>query len=69
MTRIRCWEYTCVYNKRGICSAQEMEYHPDRGCLTYEEREGDEEEEQEEEIEEEEEEEDESEYDDNGWGD
>lgn len=41
MTRIRCWEDTCVFNQHGICGAKEMEYHPDRGCLTYEERDAD----------------------------
>jgi len=39
MTMIRCWEYGCIYNENGACSAEEMEYHPDHGCLTMVERE------------------------------
>lgn len=39
MTRIRCWEYECVFNSRGTCAADKIEYHPDHGCLTMEERE------------------------------
>ncbi len=39
MTVIRCWEKACVFNTAGACSADEIEYHPDHGCLTFEERE------------------------------
>lgn len=39
MTTIRCWDYACVFNSAGTCSADAMEYHPDHGCLTMEERE------------------------------
>lgn len=66
MTRIRCWEHTCKFNVKGICGAEEMEYHPDRGCLTYVEREGDAEEEEDVEDELEEEEED-WDSDEDGW--
>ncbi len=76
-TRIRCREHRCAFNKRGICTADEIEYDPDAGCLTMELREAEEEQEQEideeelEEIEEElEDEDDEEEWDDeqaDGW--
>lgn len=39
MTTIRCWEYACIFNTGGACNAGEMEYHPDHGCLTFEESE------------------------------
>ena len=38
-TRIRCREHRCVFNKRGICTSDEIEYDPDAGCLTMELRE------------------------------
>ena len=38
MTRIRCRDRGCVFNKSGICSAEEIEYEPDAGCLTMEPR-------------------------------
>lgn len=38
MTRIRCRDRKCVFNKNGICSAEEIEYEPDAGCLTMEPR-------------------------------
>jgi hypothetical protein len=36
MTRIRCRERRCVFNKNGICTSEEIEYEPDAGCLTME---------------------------------
>lgn len=36
MTRIRCRERRCVFNKNGICISDEIEYEPDAGCLTME---------------------------------
>jgi hypothetical protein len=36
MTRIRCRERRCVFNKNGICISEEIEYEPDAGCLTME---------------------------------
>ena len=38
MTRIRCRDRGCVFNKSGICSSEEIEYEPDAGCLTMEPR-------------------------------
>ncbi|MFQ6058506.1 MAG: hypothetical protein ACE5MB_06490 [Anaerolineae bacterium] len=45
MTQIRCYDDTCVFWEGGVCSSEEMEYHPDHGCLTMQEREEYEEEE------------------------
>lgn len=39
MTRIRCRERLCTFNKNGICTSEEIEYEPDAGCLTMEQRE------------------------------
>ncbi len=47
MTRIRCRDRRCIFNKNGICSSEEIEYEPDAGCLTMEPREDVEEEEEE----------------------
>ncbi len=70
MTRIRCRDRRCIFNKNGICSSEEIEYEPDAGCLTMEPREDVEDEEEEweedelaEDLEDEEEEEDEDEWD------
>ena len=70
MTRIRCRDRRCIFNKNGICSSEEIEYEPDAGCLTMEPREDVEEEEEEweeeelaDDLEEDEEEEDEDEWD------
>jgi hypothetical protein len=38
MTRIRCRDKGCIFNKNGICSSEEIEYEPDAGCLTMEPR-------------------------------
>ncbi len=81
-TRIRCRDHHCIYNKRGICTSNEIEYDPDAGCLTMEPRgveapeetkldEEELEEELEEEFGDEEEEEDEEDWDEDrndGWG-
>jgi hypothetical protein len=40
MTRIRCRDRRCVFNKNGICTSEEIEYEPDAGCLTMEPRAG-----------------------------
>lgn len=47
MTRIRCRDRRCVFNKNGICTSEEIEYEPDAGCLTMEPREDVEDEEEE----------------------
>jgi hypothetical protein len=47
MTRIRCRDRRCVFNKNGICSSEEIEYEPDAGCLTMEPRAGAEDDEEE----------------------
>ncbi len=47
MTRIRCRDRRCTFNKNGICTAEEIEYEPDAGCLTMELREDVEDEEEE----------------------
>lgn len=39
MTRIRCRDRHCNFNKNGICASEEIEYEPDAGCLTMEPRE------------------------------
>ena len=39
MTRIRCRDRQCMFNKNGICTSDEIEYEPDMGCLTMEPRE------------------------------
>ena len=46
MTRIRCRDRRCIFNKNGICTSEEIEYEPDAGCLTMEPREDVEEEEE-----------------------
>jgi hypothetical protein len=46
MTRIRCRERKCTFNKNGICTSDEIEYEPDAGCLTMELREAAEDEEE-----------------------
>ncbi len=76
MTRIRCRDHRCAFNKRGICTTTEIEYDPDSGCLTMEPREkgekeekkiGDEELEEELEDEDEEEDDDEEDEDEEDW--
>ncbi len=54
MTRIRCRDRHCVFNKNGVCTSEEIEYEPDAGCLTMEPREDAEEVDEEEEWEDEE---------------
>ncbi|MBI5303081.1 MAG: hypothetical protein HY868_13180 [Chloroflexi bacterium] len=48
MTRIRCRDRQCTFNKSGLCTADEIEYEPDAGCLTMEPREESDEEERDE---------------------
>ncbi len=69
MTRIRCRDRQCVFNKAGICTSEEIEYEPDAGCLTMEPREDAEEEEEweEEELDEDFEDDDEEEEEDEDW--
>lgn len=43
MTRIRCRDRHCTFNKSGVCTSEEIEYEPDAGCLTMEPREDEEE--------------------------
>jgi hypothetical protein len=77
MTRIRCRERRCTFNKNGICTSDEIEYEPDAGCLTMEEREGaqdeekewEEEEEKDEDLDEESEDEEDGEDEDDEWSD
>lgn len=38
MTRIRCRETGCLFNRTGFCTSDEIEYDPDAGCLTMEPR-------------------------------
>ena len=35
MTQIVCRAITCMYWAEGICGAEEIEYEPDVGCLTF----------------------------------
>ena len=35
MTHVICRALSCVYWAEGICGAEEMEYEPDVGCLTF----------------------------------
>ncbi|MCS7286369.1 MAG: DUF1540 domain-containing protein [Anaerolineae bacterium] len=44
MTRVRCYIEDCMFWKKGICQAKEIEIDPDEGCLTF--RLGEEEEEE-----------------------
>lgn len=39
MPRIICRYELCVFNKKQRCTAEEMEYDPDQGCLTAQTRE------------------------------
>jgi len=39
MTEIRCWDDACIFWVAGMCTAEEVEYSPDHGCLTMRERE------------------------------
>jgi len=34
MTRVICRVAACVFWEQGICTADEIEYEPDEGCLT-----------------------------------
>jgi hypothetical protein len=35
MTQIICRATACLFWEQGICSAEEIEYEPDVGCLTF----------------------------------
>jgi len=35
MTHIVCRTLICVFWEQGVCSAEEIEYEPDVGCLTF----------------------------------
>ena len=35
MTHIVCRALSCLFWEQGACSAEEIEYEPDVGCLTY----------------------------------
>ncbi|MCA1554254.1 MAG: hypothetical protein LC737_07750, partial [Chloroflexi bacterium] len=39
MTRIICHYETCIFNRDQLCTSKEIEYDPDQGCLTAQERE------------------------------
>ncbi len=34
MTHIICRAMNCLFWEEGVCSAEEIEYEPDTGCLT-----------------------------------
>lgn len=34
MTHVICRANFCLFWEQGVCSAEEMEYEPDTGCLT-----------------------------------
>ncbi len=38
MPRIICRYDVCVFNKDSLCTAKEIEYDPDQGCLTAQDR-------------------------------
>ena len=38
MTRIICRYDVCVFNRDQLCTAKEIEYDPDQGCLTAQDR-------------------------------
>jgi hypothetical protein len=35
MTQIICRASTCLFWEQGVCGAEEIEYEPDVGCLTF----------------------------------
>jgi hypothetical protein len=35
MTHIICRANFCLFWEQGVCSAEEIEYEPDNGCLTF----------------------------------
>jgi hypothetical protein len=35
MTQIICRASTCLFWEEGVCGAEEIEYEPDVGCLTF----------------------------------
>ena len=38
MTRIICRYDVCVFNRDQVCTSKEIEYDPDQGCLTAQDR-------------------------------
>jgi len=38
MTRIICHYETCIFNREQICTSPKIEYDPDQGCLTAQDR-------------------------------
>ncbi len=38
MTRIVCHYETCLFNREQICTSPKIEYDPDQGCLTAQDR-------------------------------
>lgn len=38
MPRIICRYEVCVFNKDSLCTSKEIEYDPDQGCLTAQDR-------------------------------
>lgn len=38
MTRIICHYEVCIFNRDTLCTAKEIEYDPDQGCLTAQDR-------------------------------
>jgi hypothetical protein len=38
MPRIICHYEVCVYNKDSLCTSKAIEYDPDQGCLTAQDR-------------------------------
>ena len=39
MTKVRCWQDDCKFWKDSLCTSPEIEYYPDEGCVTAEEKE------------------------------
>jgi hypothetical protein len=35
MTHIVCRALACIYWEQGVCGAEEIEYEPDTGCITF----------------------------------
>jgi hypothetical protein len=35
MTHVICRTLICLFWEQGVCSAEEIEYEPDVGCLTF----------------------------------
>ena len=35
MTQVVCRATSCLFWEQGVCGAEEIEYEPDAGCLTF----------------------------------